>query len=374
MRITVTTTRAAQFIRSLPATFWYLWVGTLLNKIGWLVVPFLTIYLTTVERLPVGQATLSSALVGLGLLVFSPIGGILADQIGRRRTLLLSLSLTAAATLGLGFAQTFWLISLMAFLLCSFSALYGPAASAMIADVVEPKARDRAYGLQYWVTNVGVVLAPLLAGVIANRSYLAVFLIDALTTMLFGVLVWLRVPETSPRTVAQSAKGWLLQQREGLRSQPLLLVLTLLSFGFACIWFQGYVTLPLDMRAHGLSNAQYGIAIAMNGLAVVILSVPVSALVSRLPRSFVLAGATLLLGIGFGSTALVSTLPLYALTVIIWTLGEIIAVPLMQSIVADLSPAHLRGFFQGIYGTAWGLASFVGPTLEIGRASWRGRG
>ena len=116
MRITVTTTRAAQFIRSLPATFWYLWVGTLLNKVGWLVVPFLTIYLTTVERLPVGQATLSSALVGLGLLVFSPIGGILADQIGRRRTLLLSLSLTAAATLGLGFAQTFWLISLMAFL------------------------------------------------------------------------------------------------------------------------------------------------------------------------------------------------------------------------------------------------------------------
>lgn len=100
-----------------------------------------------------------------------------------------------------------------------------------------------------------------------------------------------------------------------------------------------------------------------NGLGVIILSVPISALVAHLPRSAVLAGATLLLGIGFGLTALVSTLPLYALIVSIWTLGEIAAVPLLTTIVADLSPANHRGRLQGIYGAVWGLASFLGPTL-----------
>lgn len=118
------------------------------------------------------------------------------------------------------------------------------------------------------------------------------------------------------------------------------------------------------MHAHGLANTQYALAIAMNGLVVIALSVPLGALLVRFPRGYVLAGATLLLGIGFGLTAWVSTVPLYAVTVVLWTLGEIAAVPLSTAVIADLSPAHLRGLYQGIYGSAWGLASFVGPALS----------
>ncbi|MGZ3682157.1 MAG: MFS transporter, partial [Ktedonobacterales bacterium] len=160
---------------------------------------------------------------------------------------------------------------------------------------------------------------------------------------------------------------------------PLLLAMTLLAFGYACIWFQSQVALPLDMLAHGLTTTQYGIAIAMNGLVVIALSVPLGAVLERFPRRYVLAGASLTLGTGFGLTALVSSLPLYALTVVIWTLGEVAMVPLATTIVADLAPPHLRGFFQGVYGTAWGLASFVSPALsgllieQVGtRALWLG--
>jgi MFS family permease len=143
-----------------------------------------------------------------------------------------------------------------------------------------------------------------------------------------------------------------------------LFLFTLLAFVFACIWFQGYVALPLDMHAHGLTSTHYAFAIAMNGLVVIVLSVPLGSLFARFPRHYVLAGATLLLGTGFGLTALVSTLPLYAFTVILWTLGEIAAVPLATALIADLSPSHLRGLYQGVYGAAWGLASFVGPALS----------
>jgi MFS family permease len=354
----------AQWVQPLPRVYWYLWLGTLLNKIGWLVVPFLTIYLTEAQCLSVAQATLVGALVGLGSFICGPIGGILADQLGRRRTLLLALSGTSAATLALGLVHGVWLITLLAFVLGCVSSLYGPAASALIADSIEPSARPHAYRLQYWATNVGVALAPLLAGIAASWSYLALFVIDALTTALFGLLVWLRVPETRSYSISQPLKEPRNRKKTDLRGFSLLFLFTLLAFVFACIWFQGYVALPLDMHAHGLTSTHYAFAIALNGLVVIVLSVPLGSLFARFPRHYVLAGATLLLGTGFGLTALVSTLPLYAFTVILWTLGEIAAVPLATALIADLSPSHLRGLYQGVYGAAWGLASFVGPALS----------
>jgi len=68
-----------------------------------------------------------------------------------------------------------------------------------------------------------------------------------------------------------------------------------------------------------------------------------------------------LLGLGFGFTALATNLPLFALSVAIWTLGEIAATSVGPTIIADLSPVELRGLYQGIFGAAWGLSYFVGP-------------
>lgn len=235
--------QSIQACQALPPGYWYLLLGTVLNKIGWVVVPFLTIYLTQEQHLQVQQAIFTVALVGLGSFISGPVGGILADRIGRRGTLLLSLGLTAAATLALGLAHGVWLIASLAFVLGCTSSLYGPAASALIADIVEQRTRPSAYRLQYWATNVGIALAPLLAGVVASQSYFALFVIDALTTALFGILVWLRVPETRPHSVELSSEGPTNQKESGLRGAPLLLLYTLLAFGFACIWFQGYVAL-----------------------------------------------------------------------------------------------------------------------------------
>jgi MFS family permease len=65
--------------------------------------------------------------------------------------------------------------------------------------------------------------------------------------------------------------------------------------------------------------------------------------------------------LGFGFTALATNLPLFALSVAIWTLGEIAATSVSPTIIADLSPIELRGVYQGIFGAAWGLSYFVGP-------------
>jgi MFS family permease len=140
-----------------------------------------------------------------------------------------------------------------------------------------------------------------------------------------------------------------------------LLVFSLLTLFFGMIYTQGYVGLPLDMQSHGLSPESYGLAIALNGFLIILVTIPISNMAAKWPRFETVAVSAVLLGLGFGFTALASNLWMFALSVAIWTLGEIAATSVSPTIIADLSPVELRGLYQGIFGAAWGLAYFMGP-------------
>ena len=137
-----------------------------------------------------------------------------------------------------------------------------------------------------------------------------------------------------------------------------------LALFIGVIYMQGYVTLPLDMQAHGLTPADFGIAIAINGILIVALSIQVSHAASNWPRFRAMAVAALFLGTGFGLNMFARNLLLfYFLTVAVWTMGEITASAVAPALIADLSPVELRGLYQGIFGSAWGLSLFIGPVL-----------
>jgi MFS family permease len=139
------------------------------------------------------------------------------------------------------------------------------------------------------------------------------------------------------------------------------LLFSLITLFFGISYMQGNVTLPLDMQAHGLTARDYGIAIAVNGFLIILVTIPVSNMAAKWPRFETVAVASGLLGLGFGFTALATNLSLFALSVVIWTLGEIAATSVGPTIIADLSPVELRGLYQGIFGAAWGLSYFIGP-------------
>jgi MFS family permease len=146
-----------------------------------------------------------------------------------------------------------------------------------------------------------------------------------------------------------------------LKRAPILLIFSFITLFFGMIYMQGNVTLPLDMQAHGLGPREYGLAIAVNGFLIILVTIPVSNLAANWPRFETIAVAAGLLGLGFGFTAFATSLPLFALSVAIWTLGEIAATSVGPTIIADLSPVELRGLYQGIFGAAWGLSFFLGP-------------
>ena len=351
----------AALVEGLPPTYWLIWTGTLINRLGGFVIPFLTLYLTAQRAIPVSTAALMVSFFGAGSFIAQLSGGELTDRLGRRPVMLMSFFVTPIFMVTLGLARDLVLISLCTFIVGFFTDLYRPAVGAAIADLVPPESRTRAYGYNYWAINLGAAVAPLLAGLIADYNFLILFVADAITTAAFGFIVLFGIHETRPAEAHHASRLPLRERIAQLRRAPIVLIFSLITLFFGIVYMQGNVTLPLDMQAHGLGPREYGAAIALNGLLIILMTIPVSNMAARWPRFETVAVASVLLGAGFGFTAFATNLPLFALSVAIWTLGEIAATSVSPTIIADLSPVELRGLYQGIFGAAWGLSYFIGP-------------
>ncbi len=353
--------RIAALTEGLPPTFWLIWTGTLVNRLGGFVIPFLTLYLTAQRAIPVGRAALIVSLFGAGSFLAQLGGGELTDRLGRRPVMLMSFFVTPVFMIMLGLARDLFLISAATLIVGFFMDLYRPAVGAAIADLVPPESRTRAYGYNYWAINLGAAVAPLLAGLMASYNYLILFVADALTTAIFGLIVFFGIRETRPAEDHHTSHSPVRERITQLRREPILLIFSLITLFFGVIYMQGNVTLPLDMQSHGLGPRDYGAAIAVNGFLIILVTIPVSNMAAKWPRFETVAISAVLLGAGFGFTALATSLPLFAMSVALWTLGEIAATSVSPAIIADLSPVRLRGLYQGIFGAAWGLSYFIGP-------------
>ena len=363
--------RGDERVRGLPRAFWLLLAGTLVNRLGTFVVPFLVLYLTAERGLSVPAAGAMLTLLGAGALLASWAGGVLADRVGRRVTLSGAMGSAAVAMLALGAARGTWQIALATFLVGFTGELFRPASQALIADVVTPAERARAYGLLFWAVNLGWAIATTTAGLLARHGYWLLFLGDALTSLVFGMLVWRGLSEP-PRAapVRGSTRGGFAT---ALRDRPFL-AFTGLQFLFACVLFQIFSTVPLAMQADGLSPAAFGVAVAVNGLLIVAMQPVLTPLLTRLPRSPTMAFSQLALGLGLGSVAFASTLPGYALTLALATFGEIGVATVALAVVAEFAPADVRGRYFGAFGLAAGTAAMVGPAVGAAVFAWYGGG
>ena len=363
------------FIRSLfggyPKAYWYLLLGTLINGIAMFVLPFEALYLVGSRHLPVEQASAIMAVYGIGSCLSALIGGSLSDRIGRRPTIISGLFCLSMTTFGLAAATPTWLIALLTFCLGFWMSWSRPALSAAVNDLVPLERQARANGLLYWVYNIGAAISPLLASVIVlHTSYTMLFCADGLGTLLFCVLIAVGLSETGPPFAPSVQRHQILpkptSRKRSMFPDSRFLLFTVLSFLLTSIYFQYLSTLPADMQIHGLSAAHYGEALAVNGIVVAVLGLPLAHLLDRFAPFRALAASALFLGLGFGLTALADhllSLPVYVGSIVVWTMGEIVFVPVSATMVALFSPPTRRGLYQGIARTSWGLSACAGPLV-----------
>lgn len=342
-----------------PRAFWFVWWGTLVNRLGGFVVPLLTIYLVEVRRLDVAEAGGIVSVFGAGNMIASLVGGQLADRLGRRATMLISLFGGAAAMFALAFAREPLAIALLVGVVGLVGELYRPAVLAFVTDVVPHAHRVDAFGLLFWAINLGFAVASIIGGLLAQLDFTILFIADGVTMVIYGVLVAIAVPETRPATprdpAARPTTSW-IRDRE-------LVILVAISIAFMLIPMQAGATLSAHMSAQGFVPAAYGLVMAVNGIVIITLQPSLIGWIQRFDPQRVIVVAALLYGAGIALHGLATHVALHAAAVLVWTLGEIIDFPTRSAIVSNLAPPEARGRYQGALVMAFGAAQLVGPKL-----------
>lgn len=342
----------------LPRSFWVVWIGTVINRLGYVVEPFLALYLVHGRGLSVGVAGVLIACFGGGSLVSQPLGGMLADRVGRRATIVAGMTGSAVGFIALGLAPTVFAIGIAAAVCGLAIDLYRPAVAAIVADLVPSENRAKAYGLLYWGLNIGVGVAAVAGGFLAQHSYWFLFVLDAATCLGFATVVLVGLPETRPSGHNDEQGGYRAALSDGL-----LVALAASAFISGIVYMQSFVTLPLVMSIHGLGPAAYELAYVVNPVAVIVLQPVTIRWLAKQRPVLVFSGGAVLLGLGFFLTLFARSVPEYAATVLVWTLGEIAFNAVGPALVADLAPVHLRGRYNGVFGTSFGAAALIAPIL-----------
>jgi MFS family permease len=353
------TTSVRADLRALPQPVWFLLAGSFVNRFGSFVLPFLVLYLTHHRGYTAAQAGLALSAYGIGGASAAAAGGVLADRLGRRATIALSMYSSAVVMLALSQAGSLTAIVPLTALAGLAAESYRPASSALLADLVAQGRRVTAFAAYRLAINLGFAAGPAVAGLVAERSFLGVFVGDAATSLVFGTLAITLLP-ARPEIHHEAPPGSIGAVRTILADRAFLVLLaTTLIIGV--IYFQQDATLPLQVTADGYSTAFYGLLISLNGLVVILLELPLTTFSRRLPPRRVIATGVLLTGIGFGTTALATSAPALAATVVVWTLGEIVSAPVSSAYVADISPPHMRGRYAGAFGMSFSLSLIIGP-------------
>lgn len=345
-------------LRSFPPAAWVLFGGVFVNRFGTFVVPFLVVYLTRLGY-STAQAGLALGAYGAGHIVASSLGGHLADRIGRRSTIVVSMFGSAAGMLALSQARSFVPIIAMTFLAASAGELYRPASHALLGDLIAAENRVVAFGVYRFAVNLGFAAGPAMAGFLAEKSFFYLFLGDALTSLSYGFIALFALPQGLRASSKEERRGEAL--RIAARDAPFLVFLAA-TLCFGLVEMQTLSTFALHVTAVVHSTRVYGILLSLNGVLIILFELAITNLTQRLPPRPVIALGYFLGGIGYALTGLAHSIPALAATVVIWTVGEMVSSPMAGAYVSRIAPEHVRGRYMGMLVTMWSIAMLIGPT------------
>jgi len=344
-------------LRALPRPVWLLFAGTFVNKFGTFVMPFLALYLTK-SGYSKAEAGVALGAYGVGHFGASAIGGYLADLIGRRKTITLSMALASISMMLLPLAGTIYTITVASFFAGLTAELYRPAASALLTDLVPPENRITAFAGYRFSLNAGWALGPATAGLLAQFGYHWLFAGEAVTCAAFGVISWFALPK-GVRGASKNA-GWIPALRIITKDRGyLLLVSSYLAIGF--VMFQMMTTIGVFVVQLGFTEADYGKLLSLNGLLIICIELPLISLTRRLKTGTAVSTGYLLFAVAMIVQASASTFPVLIVATVLFTFGEMIAFPIASAYIANRAPADMRGRYMGLIGFVWSTAMIVAP-------------
>lgn len=353
-------------IREYPGTFWTLIGALFIDRLGGaLIFPFLSLYLT--KKFSIGMTEVGTlfAIISVSSFFGSLLGGALTDKFGRRKLMILGLIASATSTLIVGLTNDLRVIYLGAVLVGLLSDLGHPATQAMVADILPESKRLDGYGILRVVANLAVTIGPAIGGIIATKSFVLLFIIDAIASSITALIVFFVLPETKPEpsathketSIFATFKGYSVALKDGLFMA--FLGVTAIS---TLVYMQMNTTLSVYLRDfHAVDTQHFGYIISLNAGMVVLLQFLITRRISGFQPMILMTIGTLFYAVGFAAYGFVGTYPLFLLAMAIITIGEMIVSPTANALVAKLAPEDMRGRYMAVTGFSWIIPSAIGP-------------
>jgi MFS family permease len=306
-----------------------------------------------------------SSLFGL---VGSMIGGALTDKFGRRQLILFGLVFSALSSLLFGLASDVRVLYFLVVIVGLLSRVSAPAHDAMMADILPEAKRQEGFGITRVVFNYAWIVGTALGGLIAARSFLALFIIDAVLSIIVAAILYRFLPETKPIAQAdiaakksESFLGTVTGYRIVLRDVAYI-VFTFAGMVVLIIYQQQYGALAVYLRdVHNITSKSYGLMLSVTGLEVVLFQIWISRTIRKYSPFLMMVLGSLFFMAGFAMIGFVRGFEFFLLAVVIATIGEMIFFPTNKALATNFAPAEMRGRYMAIYDLGWTLPATVGP-------------
>ena len=367
--------------RGLPRRAWVLFAVNLVNSSGSMVIFFLSLYLTRKLGLSTARAGQALSLYGVGSLAGAFAGGWLSDRIGSIRVQKVSLTVCGAMLIVLGQVRTVASILPLLFGLALFAGMLYPANATSMSKICPAELQVKGFALNRLANNLGATIGPAVGGVLALRDYRLLFWGDGLTSLaaaaLFAVL-WTGAKAGAGKRGGAEADGRAMptedaqgtpepgaavapKARSPWRDIPFVLMM-LIYLVWSAVFIQLLTTFPLYMRnIYGLAENRIGQLFAVNTIMIVALEMILMERIRKSSQARMINISFVLLGIGMGMLPLGRGFAFGALTVAIWTFGEMLSMPLVTALIAARADDSNRGRYMGMFSFAFSLAFVVAP-------------
>jgi MFS family permease len=351
-----------------PQKFWILVGAAFIDRVGGtMIFPFFALYITQKFNIGMTKAGVLLGVFSFASFIGNILGGALTDRFGRKIMILFGLVFSALSALSMGFASELWMLYILAGFVGLLSDVAGPAWQAIIADILPEQQRTEGFGMMRVVGNMAWIVGPTIGGLMAARSYLGLFVLDAICSLITAAIIFRSITETRPtleKISGEIESTWQTIVGYGkVFSDRLFIVFIIASMLMIVVYLQMYSTLSVFLRdVHGVSTQEYGFLLTSSAITVVICQFWVSRKVKEFPPMLMMALGSGFFVAGFSLFGFVNAYILFISAIVLITIGEMIVMPVSQALVANFAPSDMRGRYMAIFSMAWTIPSMIGPT------------
>ncbi|MDF5736972.1 MAG: MFS transporter [Nostoc sp.] len=370
----------SSWLPSIHPQVWIFAIGRFLSEVGTgftlFYAPIFFVNEVGLSATSVGVALGSGSISGiLGRIV----GGSLADSEhwGRRRTLLLATAISASGSLVLAATNNFTILVIGSLISGLGIGFYWPAAEAVVADASEIDNRRETFAIARLADNLGLAIGIVLAGFLIAiiGSYRWLFVIDAISFLLFFGVIYAGIIETEQQQMGESEKTEHFASWMAVLSDRRFLVYIAVNIFFTIYISQIHSILPLYFKnfvikstTEGLAQTTISVLFAWHLVIAIICQLPVTSALKRCSHTLALTVSAILWAIGFGLIWVSGTAPSHNLVWVALALGVFaVAIvsytPSAASLVTELAPENQRGVYFSINAVCWAVGYFIGHPL-----------